>query len=252
MKYFAVGDIHGNLKALQQVLERSEFNREEDTLLCVGDYTDGNDESAEVVQLLIELPNFIGVRGNHDVWAEKWLEYGHAPEIWVQQGGKETIESYKRNPELMTGKGREEHVRFFKNLHNYYFLDIKIDEDKYKHYAFVHGGWTDTFGLGNEDFTSDYHWDRELWASSTMESLHSYVDDRWKWYAEPEYVFIGHTATDYGPLKDAPLPVSGYNGKLINLDQGAGWSGKLTICNIETQEYWQSDTAKELYGKAGR
>lgn len=32
------------------------------------------------------------------------------------------------------------------------------------------------------------------------------------------------------------------------LDTGAGWSGKLTIMNIATEEYWQSDLSKDLYG----
>lgn len=32
-----------------------------------------------------------------------------------------------------------------------------------------------------------------------------------------------------------------------NIDTGAGWSGKLTIMDIDTKEYWQSDFVKELY-----
>ena len=29
---------------------------------------------------------------------------------------------------------------------------------------------------------------------------------------------------------------------------GAGWSGKLTIMDIETKKYWQSDLTPNLYG----
>ena len=32
-----------------------------------------------------------------------------------------------------------------------------------------------------------------------------------------------------------------------NLDQGAGYGKKLTIMNVETEEYWQSDMVSELY-----
>jgi serine/threonine protein phosphatase 1 len=32
-----------------------------------------------------------------------------------------------------------------------------------------------------------------------------------------------------------------------NIDTGAGWSGKLTIMNVDTKEYWQSDLISELY-----
>jgi len=51
---FAIGDIHGGLKALLQVLNQLEV-KEEDTLIFVGDYVDGWSESAQVIQFLIGL-----------------------------------------------------------------------------------------------------------------------------------------------------------------------------------------------------
>ena len=36
-----VGDIHGGYKSLLQVLQRCNFNPEEDQLICLGDYVDG-------------------------------------------------------------------------------------------------------------------------------------------------------------------------------------------------------------------
>lgn len=32
-----------------------------------------------------------------------------------------------------------------------------------------------------------------------------------------------------------------------NLDTGSGFSGKLTIMDIDTKEFWQSDFVRELY-----
>ena len=32
-----------------------------------------------------------------------------------------------------------------------------------------------------------------------------------------------------------------------NLDTGAGFYGKLTILDIETKEFWQSDVVKAIY-----
>ena len=51
---FVIGDIHGGLKALLQVLNKLEV-KEEDTLIFVGDYVDGWSEAAQVIQFLIEL-----------------------------------------------------------------------------------------------------------------------------------------------------------------------------------------------------
>ena len=54
MRVLAIGDIHGGLKALIQILNKIEV-KGEDTLIFVGDYVDGWSESAQVIQFLIEL-----------------------------------------------------------------------------------------------------------------------------------------------------------------------------------------------------
>lgn len=54
MKTFIIGDIHGGNKALEQVLERSGFNREKDTLISLGDIADGWSETSECVEKTIK------------------------------------------------------------------------------------------------------------------------------------------------------------------------------------------------------
>jgi serine/threonine protein phosphatase 1 len=54
MRTFVIGDIHGGLKALIQVLNKVEIT-EKDTLIFIGDYVDGWSESAQVIEFLIEL-----------------------------------------------------------------------------------------------------------------------------------------------------------------------------------------------------
>ncbi len=33
-----------------------------------------------------------------------------------------------------------------------------------------------------------------------------------------------------------------------NIDTGAGWSGKLTIIDVDSKKYWQSDLTPDIYG----
>ena len=49
-------------------------------------------------------------------------------------------------------------------------------------------------------------------------------------------VFIGHTSTQNWGIMD---PINAAN--IWNIDTGAGFRGKLTIMNVETKEYFQSD-----------
>ena len=53
----AIGDIHGGLRALEQILERAKVTQD-DLLIFLGDYVDGWSESAQTVSFLIELLDF--------------------------------------------------------------------------------------------------------------------------------------------------------------------------------------------------
>lgn len=239
-RYLAVGDIHGNLKALEQVLERSNFDYENDTLIGIGDYCDGHNYSSEVVQKLLEIPNFIGILGNHDVWVREWLIFGTAKPIWIEQGGRATRDSYIKTGHLIN----PDHKEFFNDLHQYYILELNG-----KKYAFVHGGYTSRQGLGHEDYNADYYWDRKLWDHSLNKTQRKYTDIRTSMY---DRVFIGHTSTYFDYPKESSNPPF-IRSNIINLDQGAGYDGYLTICDIETEECWQSDLATDLYeGFVGR
>ena len=52
-------------------------------------------------------------------------------------------------------------------------------------------------------------------------------------------VFIGHTGLIQG------IPEKAVN--VWNLDTNAGWGNKLTIMDVDTEEYWQSDLITTLY-----
>ena len=73
MRTFCVGDIHGNYKALEQVLERSNFDFKKDRLISLGDIYDGHSEGPECVELLMKVKNFIWVLGNHDEFVRRWF-----------------------------------------------------------------------------------------------------------------------------------------------------------------------------------
>ena len=52
-KTVVIGDIHGGLRALQQVLEKGKITKT-DLLIFLGDYVDGWSESPQVLDFLIE------------------------------------------------------------------------------------------------------------------------------------------------------------------------------------------------------
>lgn len=92
-----------------------------------------------------------------------------------------------------------------------------------------------------QTYEEDYFWDRKLWndARCTTGKLKLKTLDNFN------KIFIGHTKVHDNKNKDAK-PI--FAGNLVwNLDTGAGYSGRLTMMNVETEEYFQSDFIPTLY-----
>lgn len=234
MRTLAIGDIHGGLRALTQVLERANVT-DSDKLIFMGDYVDGWSESAQVIDRLIELTESntcVFIKGNHDIWCEQWLADGTVNDIWYLHGGKETIDSY----EGYSDETKQGHLDFFEAMPVYH-----IDEEER---LFVHAGFTSMHGVERETHRETFYFDRTLWEMAlTMDkriAKHSELyPNRLKHYKE---IYIGHTPTlnyhKYQPMKAV---------NVWNVDTGAAFTGSLSALDINSKEVFQSDTLPILY-----
>lgn len=66
MRYVFVSDIHGKYDKLAEALAGAQFAPETDTLVCLGDIFDRGEQSLEVLEYIMGLPNRILIWGNHD------------------------------------------------------------------------------------------------------------------------------------------------------------------------------------------
>ncbi|MDD7886918.1 metallophosphoesterase family protein [Flavivirga sp. 57AJ16] len=234
MRIFAIGDIHGGLKALIQVLNKIEI-KDGDTLIFMGDYVDGWSESAQVIQFLIELSqkiNSVFIKGNHDVWCENWLRSDDVDPIWYMHGGKETIESYAPFSE----DEKKKHLAFFENMPLYYIDD--------KNRLFVHAGFTSMHGVEKEVYKETFYFDRTLWEMALTKDSNISEDslmypNRLKHYKE---IYIGHTPTT-NFKSDTPM----HAGNVWNIDTGAAFKGKLSAIDLDSKAIFQSDNLPALY-----
>ena len=234
MRTFAIGDIHGGLKALIQVLNKLAL-REGDQLVFMGDYVDGWSESAQVIQFLIAMSKkfeCIFIKGNHDVWCQDWLKNEDVNPSWYLHGGKETMESY----EGFSAQEKKEHLYFFENLPLYH-----IDAENR---LFLHAGFTSLHGVQKEKFQELFYLDRSLWEmllamDLSIEKESIFYPKRLQHYKE---IYIGHTpTTNY----NEPSPINIAN--VWNIDTGAAFKGKITGINIDTKVFYQSDNLPSLY-----
>jgi serine/threonine protein phosphatase 1 len=247
---FVIGDIHGAAKALAQVLERAEFDFENDTLISVGDVADGWPEVPEAIELLLSIKNLIYLRGNHDEWAAKFLEVATESleyDSWIYHGGAATKKSYLEEPGLQL---RDKHIEFLRSA-DLYYLD---DQNR----LFMHAGFVphekEFPDIWKRCYRSEFEpadleevkrkspesffWDRQFWGGmyqgrNVAKHFHE--------------VYIGHTPTLNFPQNDGSqfLPMQRRN--VWNMDTGCCYYGPLSLMDIDSKEIYQSDAVLTLY-----
>lgn len=250
MRTLVLGDIHGTNKALKQCLDRASFDYENDLLIQLGDIADGCDGVYECVDELLKLKNLIAIKGNHDHWFHEYIQTGYHPDQW-RQGGAATAVSYlrrigKEDLIMRSGQGYktalnpadipESHQLFFAQQHLYYIDDCNN--------CFVHGGFDRHHSFKGQP-AQEYYWNRELWLDAfSFSSTERNPKGRsiFKMVTGFQEIFIGHTGTVNWKTNQ---PMHAEN--IWNLDTGGGPEGRLTIMDIRTKQFWQSDPANELY-----
>lgn len=68
MRYFFISDVHGEFDDMMKALNDAGFNKEQDTIVSLGDLTDRGPKSKEVVEFVVKCPHRILLWGNHEVW----------------------------------------------------------------------------------------------------------------------------------------------------------------------------------------
>ena len=229
-----IGDIHGGLKALKQVLERANVSKN-DTLIFLGDFVDGWSESPQVLDFLITLQQkqkCIFIRGNHDDLLLNYLKTNSYSEEWFKHGGKSTVDGYEK----IDATTKQIHINFLEALESYH-----LDSENR---LFIHAGFTNLKGVDFEYFKPLFYWDRTLWEMALALDKNipfesELYPNRLKLYKE---IYIGHTPTT---KINKTVPIN--KTCVWNIDSGAAFTGPLTILDVETKEYWQSDDLPSLY-----
>ncbi len=234
MRTLVIGDIHGGLLALHQIMDRAQVNTE-DTLIFLGDYVDGWSQSPQLIDYLMELVKThkcIFIMGNHDQLLLKWLDENKDNPMWYKHGGESTVLAYKK----VSKEKIQKHIVFFKSMQNYY-----IDE---QNRLFIHAGFTNLNGVTSEFFPELFYWDRTLWETAlaldeNLDKNDPLYPKRFNLYKE---IFIGHT-----PLSRIGKNIPVKKANIWNIDTGAAFKGPLTMMDIDTNEFWQSDPLPYLY-----
>jgi len=225
-RVYAVGDIHGRLDLLEQLLALiDEDNRARGDagveLVFLGDLVDRGPDSKGVVERLLGLSRTGApirfLMGNHEEMFLRALDGDvRALRFLIRIGGKETLLSYGITAEefrtldydalalLMRERVPDEHGAFLRGFGKW----VEVGD-----YLFVHAGIRPGIAL-EEQSTADLRWIRD-------DFLH---------HRDPfgRMVVHGHSITEDVDLRP----------NRIGIDTGAFASGRLTAIGLEGEERW--------------
>jgi len=230
---YAIGDIHGRLDLLDQLLERverdnAERGRAETHLVFLGDLIDRGPSSCQVVERLRTYQprkmSTVFLIGNHEEVLLRLLggEKGLLSS-WLLFGGAECLRSYGIDPDKVDPADEttalRQVARAIPSKHAD-FLKSFADTFRFGDYLFVHAGIRPGVELDAQDST-DLRWIR-----------HPFLED------ESDHgvtVVHGHTIS----------PGIDERQNRIGIDTGAYRTGILTALGIEGADRWVFSTASE-------
>lgn len=220
IRLVAVGDIHGHLDYLNELLDivrqepRGKDNDRRDQFVFLGDYIDRGPNSAGVIDRLAEIQredsSAVFLIGNHEDMMLRFLDKGdqRMAEVWIRNGGAETMMSYGVTPP--SDVRCAEALRPYRDMlrdalpaAHRAFLDSLTPIEKIGDFIFVHAGLRPGCPLRKQS-RKDAMWIRR-----------EFLDTREDFGG---LVVHGHT----------PQPDPDLQANRIGLDTGAGKGGYLT------------------------
>ncbi len=202
---FIVGDIHGCLDMLKDLMAKIDWRPDRDRLIFLGDYIDRGEDSKGVIDFLVDLmntsPYVQGLMGNHESLFLNYLEGDEEDEeLFIINGGATTLNSYRRNRHTHIP---QDHISFLKSL--------KITLELHNYYV-VHAGFKPGVEI-DEQSLEDCLWIREPFIFSN--------------YDFGKIVIFGHT----------PFPFPLVMDNKIGLDTGAVFGNSLTCMEIPGRKF---------------
>ncbi len=197
---YAIGDIHGCAELLDALLDKIETHaagRDRD-LVFLGDYIDRGPDSGRVIETLRRLQwreegAVVCLMGNHEAMLLKTLQERGALDLWLQNGGAETLASFDASGPEDLPTDVLDWIEALPTLH----------EDPLR--WFVHAGFRPDAAVPDPDIENRL-WIREPFLSE-------------------DHDFGRHVVHGHTPLSNAKPDVRAFR---TNLDTGAVYGGALT------------------------
>ncbi|MFD2694809.1 metallophosphoesterase family protein [Sporolactobacillus shoreicorticis] len=220
-RLLVISDMHGQINAFNALLDKINYQSEEDLLFLLGDYVDRGQNPKEVIKKAraLEKTGAITLKGNHEDMMEKALigQNTEAVSHWAANGGAQTLSSYGlsiknvykdvQNGTLSLPDELQDDLEWIQRLNVY---------AETEHYFFVHAGVDPEKELKDTDEATF------LWIRTPF----------FEGYQGDKTVIFGHTPTMN--LHETSDVFFGKN-NIIGIDGGCVFGGQLNCLELPSK-----------------
>lgn len=137
MSVYITSDLHGELRNFKSILRMINFHKEKDVLFILGDVLDRGTKSIELLSYIRKYsdsdnPAIRLIKGNHELFAQMYIEGKVSKDSWIKWGGKQTADQI----DSMTNEERLDLLNYLKNLQHY----VVIEQENGKDWVLSHSG----------------------------------------------------------------------------------------------------------------
>ena len=210
---FAIGDVHGCVDELRQLLKQLPLTRDS-LVIFLGDYIDRGQSSRGVIETVLELKEYCPVvclLGNHELMLREFLDGSDPRKVarFIYNGGGATLASYSNEDGVFHFP--EEHLEFVQELTYFH-----VEQD----YCFVHAG----LPVDLDQIDLAIHGENMVWMRRP--------------FGSPEQDFSKIVVHGHTPLTNVEVTP-----RRINLDTACVYGRCLTAMEVHSRETWYVERA---------
>ena len=231
MAVWVATDLHGNYDLWEQI---KNFLKEDDTLIFLGDAIDRGSRGFEIFKELLEHPQVVYLKGNHEDMMYNAFTYSNVKfyQHWTENGGQSTLDNIKN-----IGIVGQEKLDLIDKISKLPYVAEYHSEESGLDFILCHAGYApgEFFDSLQEDAKiNHYLWDRTHW--------------NFRWPEDGKYqntiMIHGHTPILY--QKQINKDFSNFTGMApgwyegnhkVNLDAATAQTGMAFLLNLDTLDY---------------
>lgn len=236
MSVFITSDLHGELRNFKSMLKLIDFQKEKDELYVLGDVLDRGSEGIELLSYIRQYSDYNNpairvIKGNHELFAQMYIEEKLSRDNWIKWGGKQTAARI----DSMTNNERFDLLNYLKSLQHYAVIEREDGQDWVLSHSGIHLDFLieDEKGIDVvQSIEAAIAYDEfEYLITNDLLYAPRSVIDRFK-----QYLIIGHVPVIF--LSDGRNRIIKRK-QYMCIDTGAGYrnmGGKMSIYRIEDEK----------------